>query len=325
MNFKKSIAYGENICYNKFNQKYQFFVMEENMAYDEGRVFRDGVSMPIQCLYMNFCTDPREVVPAPLHYHDYVELLFGTGGRARAVVGEHTYSFGAGDMLYIHTHEPHSIWNESERCSYVVVKFLPEVLLGEEQSYSEYGCALLLMESASERQNLFRAEELAGTPLSSLFTHIMNEWETADFAYELGLRADVMSILLYILRRWREKNPLLMESVQTSGHGGLIQSALRYVREHYPEANEGQAAAFCGITPGYFSRLFKRTMHCGFSEYVKRVRLREAERLLLSGDQSMTEIAEEVGFATTSYFISCFRARYHTTPLRYRTERQKQT
>lgn len=285
------------------------------MAIDEGRALRGGVPLAIQCLQMKLSGPPHF---DPLHYHDYIELLFGTEGRARATVGDRIYTFEQGELLLVHTHEPHTVTCDGESCTYTVVKFLPEVLLGNEQTYSEYGCALLLMENMPGRQNLFRAEELADTPLTGLFSHIMQEWESANFGYELGLRADITLILMHILRKWREKNPSLAETVGAGGHGDMMQKAMTYVKEEYAEATEDRAAAFCGVSASYFSRLFKREMKSGFSAYVNRVRLREAERLLLTTDKSVTEIAQEVGFATSSYFIDCFRRTHEVTPYRYR-------
>lgn len=285
------------------------------MAILEERAKRNGVPLPIQCLHMKLTEPPRA---NQLHYHDYIELLFGTGGRARATVGNRNYVFGQGELLIIHTHEPHDVVYEDGECSYIVIKFLPEVLLGNEQTYSEYGCALLLMENMGGRQNLFRAEELADTPLGDLFAHMMCEWKEEKLGYELGLRADVTLILLHILRKWRDKNPSLAEAAAANERGGMMQKAMTYVKEQYAEATEDRAAAVCGVSVSYFSRLFKRAMKSGFSAYVNRVRLREAERLLLTTDKSVTEIALEVGFSTSSYFIDCFRRTHNTTPHRYR-------
>ena len=56
------------------------------------------------------------------------------------------------------------------------------------------------------------------------------------------------------------------------------------------------------------------------SAYINRLKLREAERLLATGDTSVTEIAEAVGFSTVSYFISLFRSHHGVTPHKYRSQ-----
>ncbi len=285
------------------------------MAVDEGRAVRNGVPLPIECLHMQL--SPKIRFPSHLHYHDYTELLFGTAGHARAMVADRCYLFGPGDTVIIHPHEPHDVCAAGEDCSYTVVKFLPDVLLGGEPFSSEYGYVLLLMENAPGRQNLFRAGEIGEVSLSDLFSHILSEWERQDFGYELSLRADITHVLVHILRKWRADNPSLF-GAPFERHGRVMQKAIAYVRDHCADASEEEAAAFCGLSPAYFSRLFRKSMPCGFSAYVNQVRLREAERLLLTTDDSITDIAQQLGFSTSAYFIDRFRRAYHTTPHRFR-------
>jgi AraC-like DNA-binding protein len=59
-------------------------------------------------------------------------------------------------------------------------------------------------------------------------------------------------------------------------------------------------------------------MGTSFTAYATGLKLKEAERLLIGSDTSVTEIAEHVGFFTVAYFIASFRARYGITPAKYR-------
>ena len=65
------------------------------MAFYEERAKRNGVSLPIQCLTMQQCAPAK---PPRMHYHDYTELLYGTGGRVTVHVGEKRFSLGEGDL-----------------------------------------------------------------------------------------------------------------------------------------------------------------------------------------------------------------------------------
>ena len=59
-------------------------------------------------------------------------------------------------------------------------------------------------------------------------------------------------------------------------------------------------------------------MKKSFVSYVNEVKIREAERMLLSTDMSITEIGECVGFSTSAYFIANFRSQLGITPAQYR-------
>ena len=56
----------------------------------------------------------------------------------------------------------------------------------------------------------------------------------------------------------------------------------------------------------------------GFVEYVQRVRLQKAERLLRETDDPVGKIALDVGFGSGNYFTTEFGKLYHTTPQKYR-------
>ena len=53
-------------------------------------------------------------------------------------------------------------------------------------------------------------------------------------------------------------------------------------------------------------------------QYLTLLRLRRGEELLLSGEESVLEIARLCGFEDENYFIRAFKKQYGTTPLQYR-------
>ena len=283
----------------------------------EKRYRRDGVPVPIQCLRMHQSAVRENIV---LHYHDYTELLFGISGIANAYVGNECYSLTPGSMVIVHDHELHDVNGTGDPSEYIVVKFLPSILLTGEQTVSEYSYALLLMQNSHKGKIYFRPEELEGTSVPTLFSHLMDEWDAGRFGYELSLRADVTVIFLHILRKWQEQNPDLAEETVTPVQSRLLQSAITYIERNFSDMTEEGCALALGVSPSYLSRIFKRGMKVSFSSYVNGVRLKEAERLLISDDMSITEISENVGFSTVSYFISMFRARHGVTPSKYRRQ-----
>ena len=100
-----------------------------------------------------------------------------------------------------------------------------------------------------------------------------------------------------------------------------MQTALAYIGTHYAYLSERDVAQACGISTVAVSRLFARTVKRSFPVYVRSVRLREAERLLLTTDLSVTDIALQVGFSTSAYFIAKFREEHGVTPYRFRRSR----
>ena len=281
----------------------------------EKRYRENGVPAAIQCILM------KQRLPhskQEMHYHDYVELLFGLSGCANAYVGTEAYPLRRGTMLLVHNNVFHTVDGNGEESEYIVVKFLPSVLFSEEASISKSVYRRLLEPNAYGNRICFFEEELEHTDVPSLFLRLMEEWNAKRFGYELSLRADLMSIVLQIMRLWQESNPAIAQISVSSVQGELIRQAIEYVDEHYADLTEDSCARALGVSAAYLSRVFKRGMQATFCVYLNRVRLKAAEKLLVSGEMSMTEIAERVGFSSVSHFIAAFRRSYRVTPGKYR-------
>lgn len=285
------------------------------MIYDEGMVRRGGEVLPIECIRMRLQRLSQH--HENMHYHDYAELLFGLSGTARVYIGSQSTLLVPGGLTVIQAGDAHNVYYEDGPSEYIVVKFLPQLLISAEQTGAEFGYALTLMEQSPARQSVFSPEELEDTDIPTILRRMMAEWEGQQFGYELSLRADVTRVILFLLRRWRQTCPWMQDGTQPADRE-MMQTALAYIREHYADICERDVADVCGLSPVAVSRLFARTMKCSFPDYVCGVRLREAERLLLTTDKSVTDIALQVGFSTSAYFIAKFRQAKGTTPYRFR-------
>ena len=67
-----------------------------------------------------------------------------------------------------------------------------------------------------------------------------------------------------------------------------------------------------------FAKAFEETIGATPIEFVARARLARAHDLILATDESVSSIAESVGFASRSHFSSRFRERYGDDPTAYR-------
>ena len=87
-----------------------------------------------------------------------------------------------------------------------------------------------------------------------------------------------------------------------------LQPALRYVAAHYHQRVSADVVAkACGLSRFEFSRRFRETFNTTFRDYLMRIRIVEARRLLTEGRVSITGIAYSVGFNDGSHFARMFR------------------
>ncbi|MCM3671129.1 response regulator [Mesobacillus maritimus] len=98
-----------------------------------------------------------------------------------------------------------------------------------------------------------------------------------------------------------------------------IKKAIHYIDQHLKdELSLKEVASHVHLNPSYFSALFKEQVELNFSEYVTRRRIQRAKELVVSTNLPIGEIAEEVGYKTSKYFIKLFKEYEGITPSAYR-------
>ena len=139
----------------------------------------------------------------------------------------------------------------------------------------------------------------------------LNETRCKLIIYEIALL-----IGEYAIREYREQFKTDRVADQAWSHMRII---CNYIAEHSSEdITETDVAAAVGLSPHYFSRLFKKYMQTSFPSYLSAVRVRTALRLLADDELSITECAYSAGFQSTTTFNRVFHEVTGYTPREYR-------
>lgn len=284
---------------------------------EEARATLDGVEIPIQ--YIG-CRIPRQNdFPVP-HYHDYVEVLYGTGGIAEVWSDGELFCLKKGMMLVINSKTPHSVRGISDNCEYIVIKFMPQVLYGAQQSVFEFKYIVPFMIAENVYNKYFDAECLKSTEIPEIMQGISREWNNKEYGFEIALRIYVLKISLWLVRHWHDSSGGLSDLTGNVAVTASISRAMEYARKNYAVATAAEAARHCGMSYSYFSRIFKKYMKSSFNEYINFIRITEAKRMLVCTDMDITSVAMETGFATSSYFIERFKKECGVTPKQFRKQ-----
>jgi AraC-like DNA-binding protein len=79
------------------------------------------------------------------------------------------------------------------------------------------------------------------------------------------------------------------------------------------------------FAPNRFDRVFKKTFDCSPHQYVMRVRIAHAQRLLLQSDDTVSEIATTCGFKSQSHLSNLFRKMMGQSPGKWRRNHSTRT
>lgn len=278
-----------------------------NEPYFEDQHNQDSlIQYPFDCFIQTRHTGH---ILTPAHWHYYIEILYMIEGDARAILGGEENAFRTGDMVLINGREVHAVFCEPDAViRYIVLKFDPALLYTTDRTLFESKYVLPFTMNVSNHQKVFSAAELVVSPVSDLLPNIFREFQDKQYGFELAIRTDIGRIFLWVLRNWQAKgiqmdaNPALKEIDILR-----LQKVFDYLDAHYRhDITVETVASMLNMSYSYFSRYFKSLIGKTFSEYLTYVRITEAEKLLLTTDLNITEVALETGFSNSSYFIQQF-------------------
>lgn len=124
-----------------------------------------------------------------------------------------------------------------------------------------------------------------------------------------------------------ELRACLFETIGKSevAHGAYsraVNDAIQFMRDNFSDnITLTEVADTVHLNQDYFSRRFKKETGIKFSEYLLKLRMEEARKLLLDSEHSITDIARDVGFNNDSYFSVTYKKVYGENPNETRKNR----
>lgn len=107
-------------------------------------------------------------------------------------------------------------------------------------------------------------------------------------------------------------------------HRGLVDQAVRFINDNFPKPLRLEEIAGCVyLHPVYFSQVFKDEIGLPPRQYLLRIRLNHAKRLLAETEMAVGDIARECGFRTVTYFSRAFREAEGITPSEFRENHKR--
>ena len=100
---------------------------------------------------------------------------------------------------------------------------------------------------------------------------------------------------------------------------GYVQRALLYIAENFKNGIDlASVAGHIGLTPTYFSVLFRKELGMNFSSYLDNIRFSYAKNLLCFTDYPILEVSQMSGFTDYTNFVRRFKKMYAMTPTEFR-------
>ena len=262
-------------------------------------------------------TTPPSSVACAAHVHKAVELLYVKNGSYTVLLDGVEHEIETGDLVLFCSNAIHHVFTKNlPENEYYVIKISPAFFLQfSTQEGTEYVMRFAI--NRKENKNIWKRDELEGTPLHSALQSLIAEHEEQKYASQVAIKLKIMELLVEVLR----SDSPIGEKIPHNQTTTLIYNTMVYVRNHYAEdMDERELAKSLGMSYSYFSRSFKRVTGMSFKQYLNRTRVNQAEKLLCRDNASVSEVATKCGYNSISYFINVYKNITGKTP--YQSLRQ---
>ncbi len=247
------------------------------------------------------------------HSHAYHELYFLLDGHARHFINNEILDISVGEAAFVWQGYIHKVIYNAEQCSHRLLVSFSSDFVGEPY--------VRILRDLGRRKQLSLDADVS-TDVRALLLTLYRE-KTEQREHHLLQCQNLLQQILVLLHRHSKQR--LPQPQTISPNEMVIQQAAQYLSAHYAERlTLPWLAQNFGMSESHFSRTFKAYTGIGVAQYLKHIRLRAAEKMLIRQPVSVTEVAFACGFNNSNYFICEFKKRYGITPLQYAISAHKE-
>ena len=234
------------------------------------------------------------------HTHHYAELFYVVSGKGLFQIDNERYPVSEQQMIIVNPHVVHTeVSYQSFPLEYIVL-----------------GIEGLEFSSNKSGENRFQIlSYLDGGSILTCLRNILQETRDTLPGYETVCRAYMEILIVRLMRDTAfhvTSEPLPTSSSQCA-------TVRRYIDAHFKEPlTLEHLAEIAHINKYYLAHSFKEEFGVSPISYQLNRRIEESCYLLQQTDMSLSEIAQVLGFSSSSYFSQLFRKSKNISPSDYR-------
>ncbi|MDY3920367.1 MAG: AraC family transcriptional regulator [Candidatus Limivivens sp.] len=254
------------------------------------------------------------------HWHPEIELTCVLSGKMEYHVNESIYELKEGEGIFGNSNTLHSgFQKEGKSCYYLSITFHPRFLYGYESSGLQTKYVNFITENDNWSSMKLQKDVEWHQEIISEMKEIYELSKNEPIDYELQVHILLMKIWQKLFR-WFSSLP--EQTAQPQKNIQRLREMVAYLQEHYNQkVTLEDVADYVNICKSECCRFFKKYMNMTIFEYLMFLRIQNSLPLLKQGE-SVTRIADLVGFSSSAYYGQIFKRYMKCTPREYRT-RQK--
>lgn len=224
------------------------------------------------------------------HFHDFYEIYYLESGERYHLINDQLYHITAGQFIIFEPYVMHRSYGDKNMpFSRLLVYFKKGTHLSSQMETALSGITGAYQFST---QDSFK--------LHQLLNNILLEQENPSDFHKEYLHSILLIMLIFF---FRHKENCLKES-----YSNKVTAIISYINTNYAQKITIELLAkHFYMSPYYLCRKFKEFTNSTIIQQVNATRVINAQKLLLSTNRSITDIATDVGFDSLTHFERIFK------------------
>ncbi|MEF3303202.1 helix-turn-helix transcriptional regulator [Paenibacillus sp. GYB003] len=195
---------------------------------------------------------------------------------------------------------------------------LHSISVVSDNTYRKYWCHFTAVVETFQLFQLIDIPHVLDVPderhTERLFVELIAAYRSREWTAPLKRKAVLFELIRHVL----DLIPEQLISVSVSPKRRMLNTILQYIEGNIAEnVTVEQLAGLLHYNPNYFIRFFKAEMNMTPMQYIAKVRVEKAKRLLLSTDSTLAEIGRKVGLEV-HYLSRVFKKYSNMSPGEFR-------
>jgi len=257
---------------------------------------------------------------AEWHYHVEYEIIYISSSFGIRFVGDSVSPFNPGDLVLVGSYLPH-LWRNN--MAYYGQKDLQEIKV--ETIITKFTKDFIGEDTFSNPEFSDIAKLLCESKYGISFGKEISDKLKGDLLELPNLSRPEQSIqllnILYQLSKSSDKNYLSSTDMRqyATEHSQRINSVIKYISDNYAkDITLNHVAEVACVTTNSFCRFFKKMTNKSFTQFLNEVRIKNASRLLVQDNVSVSSVCYAVGYNSITNFNKQFKQIMGTTPKNFR-------
>lgn len=250
----------------------------------------------------------------PLHWHSAIEIIMPLINDFTVTIGENTYNMKERDILIIPPGELHSL-TAPEKGQRIIFQ-CDNAVLSETPALNKisalFSKVIFINHTYSEH-----VRNCAKKTMLEIYEEYFRKTEISEVKIYIELLS--MFVELFQDSITEKQDKLGCTSEKLDEYNERFGAVSKYIEKNYMfDISLDKLADIAGYSKYHFSRIFKQYSGMSHIDYVNRIRIGVAQKLLLEPDISITEVAMNSGFTSITSFNRVFKDIKHCTPSEFK-------